>query len=100
MDCSKFLRSFAFGYTEDISSLKLTIAWLLDQPPNDLLNVMVTRWPSHIRLFDFDIKHIRDEKNGAADGRSRRGVAEADNDEEDDSDAFFRQYAIRLRWIL
>src|SRR5881392_3182961 len=50
---------------------------------------MMTRWLSCIRLFAFDVKHIRGEKNGAADGLSRRGLAEADSDEEDDPDSFF-----------
>src|SRR5947207_10137877 len=65
------------------------LVWLLNQPPNDLPNAMMTRWLYYIRLFDFDVKHIKGEKNGAADGLSRRGLAEADSDEEDDPDAFF-----------
>lgn len=50
---------------------------------------MMTRWLSYIRLFDFDVKHIKDEKNDATDDLSRRGLAEIDNNEEDDPDAFF-----------
>ena len=44
-----------------------TLMWFLNQPPNDLLNAMMTRWLSYIRLFDFDVKHVPGNKNGAAD---------------------------------
>lgn len=49
----------------------------------------MTRWLSYISSFDFEVKHIKGEKNGAADGLSCRGLAEADSDEDDDPDTFF-----------
>jgi len=41
-----------------------TLVWLLNQPPNDLPNAMMTRWLAYIRLFDFHVKHIPGNKNG------------------------------------
>ena len=68
-----------------------TLVWLLNQPPNDLPNAMMTRWLTYIRLFDFDVKHIPGNKNGAADALSRRGRSSQDDpdDLEDDADDYF-----------
>jgi len=65
-----------------------TLVWLLNQPPNDLPNAMMTRWLAYIRLFDFDVKHIKGTKNGAADGLSRRGKGECDECDSDPDDYF------------
>jgi hypothetical protein len=64
--------------------------WLLNQPPNDLPNAMMTRWLSYIRLFDFDVKHLPGNKNGGADALSRRGQAPEDNKEDEtEADDYF-----------
>jgi hypothetical protein len=79
-----------------------TLVWLLNQPPNDLPNVMMTRWLSYIRLFDFTVKHISGTKNGGADALSRRGKAEEDSEEEDDEvDDFFeaRMYGLGVSQV-
>jgi hypothetical protein len=85
----KKFRFWLYGRYFTVETDAQTLVWLLNQPPNDLPNAMMTRWLSYIRLFDFDVKHIKDEKNGAADGLSRRGLADADSDEDDDPDASF-----------
>ena len=72
-----------------------TLVWLLNQPPNDLPNSMLTRWLTYIRLFDFEVRHVKGSKNSGADALSRRGPAPEDSDEDDDLDMFFeaRLYA-------
>ena len=67
---------------------------------------MIIRWLSYIQLFDFDVKHIKNEKNDAIDDLSRWELAEVDSDEEDDSDAFFDakmnvifEYSITRIWF-
>jgi hypothetical protein len=67
-----------------------TLVWLLNQPPNDLPNAMMTRWLTYIRLFDFDVKHIPGTKNGGADALSRRGLAPKDEvEDENEADDYF-----------
>src|SRR6266496_5386208 len=85
----KKFRFWLYRHYFTIETDAQTLVWILNQPPNDLPNAMMTRWLSYIRLFDFDVKHVKGEKNGAADGLSRRGLVEAASDEEDDPDAFF-----------
>ena len=38
----------------------------------DLSEVLITRWLTWIRFFDFDVKHVFDKKHTAADDFSRR----------------------------
>ena len=66
-----------------------TLVWLLNQPPNDLPNAMLTRWLSYILLFNFDVRHVKGERNGGADGLSRGKGPEDSDDEGDDVDGFF-----------
>ena len=67
-----------------------TLDWLLNQPSNDLPNAMMTRWLAYIRVFDFHVKHIPGNKNGAADALFRHGAGPADPPEdEDDADDYF-----------
>ena len=73
------------------------LVWLLNQPPNDLPNAMMTHWLSYIRLFDFDVEHIRGNKNGGADALSRCSQASQDDQEyENEADDYFdaKLYAI------
>src|SRR5437762_12654248 len=75
-----------------------TLVWLLNQPPNDLPNAMMTRWLAYIRLFDFTVKHVPGHKNGGADALSRRGFAEGDGEEDDSVDDYFdaKLYSVQL----
>jgi len=86
----KKFRFWLFGRHFFVETDAQTLVWLLNQPPNDLPNAMMTRWLTYIRLFDFDVKHVSGNKNGAADALSRRGKAPEDTDEpEDEADDYF-----------
>jgi hypothetical protein len=84
----KKLRFWLYGRFFTVETDARTLVWLLNQPPNDLPNAMMTRWLSYIRLFDFEVRHIPGNKNGAADALSRRlpssDEAESDADSTDD----------------
>jgi ribonuclease HI len=84
----KKLRFWLFGRFFTVTTDSQTLVWLLNQPPNDLPNAMMTRWLAYARLFDFDVKHVKGTKNGAADGLSRRGKAEDDEFDSDPDDYF------------
>ena len=74
-----------------------TLVWLLNQPPNDLPNAMMARWLAYARLFDFDVKHIKGNKNSVADGLSRRGKDPRDESDSEPDDYFELQlYNIRM----
>jgi len=93
----KKLRFWLFGRYFSIQTDSQTLVWLLNQPPNDLPNAMMTRWLSYIRLFDFDAKHVPGNKNGGADALFRRGQSLQDEDEEEnEADDYFdtKLYAI------
>jgi RNase H-like domain found in reverse transcriptase/Integrase zinc binding domain/Reverse transcriptase (RNA-dependent DNA polymerase) len=94
----KKLRFWLYGRYFTVLTDSQTLVWLLNQPPNDLPNAMMTRWLAYIRLFDFDTKHVPGHKNGAADALSRRGNSEEDGSSEDEVDEFFeaRMYETRL----
>jgi len=64
-----------------------TLIWLLNQPPNDLPNVMMTRWLAYIRLFDFTVKHVPGKRNGVGD------ALYTDGDDEEDQEAADYFYA-------
>src|SRR5579862_1970947 len=49
---------------------------------------MMTRWLAYARLFDFDVRHVPGNKNGAADGLSRRGKAASDETDSDPDEYF------------
>ena len=87
----KKLRFWLFGRYFTVLTDSQTLVWLLNQPPNDLPNAMMTRWLAYIRLFDFDAKHVPGSKNGAADALSRRGYCEEDGELSGDAavDDFF-----------
>src|SRR5216117_1926684 len=85
----KKFRFWLFGRSFSVETDAQTLVWLLNQPPNDLPNAMITRWLTYMRLFDFDVKHIPGNKNGGADALSRRGYADGDGEEDDTVDDYF-----------
>ena len=62
----------------------------LSRAATDLPGALVTRWLAWIRLFDFEVKHVKGLKHTAADGLSRRpqGPNESLEDDEEDIDDF------------
>ena len=96
----KKLRFWLYGRYFTVLTDSQTLIWLLNQPPNDLPNAMMTRWLAYIRLFDFDTKHIPGAKNGAADALSRRGEAEGEDLKEEGVDEFFeaKMYSVSAEW--
>jgi hypothetical protein len=66
----KKFRFLLYGRYFNIETDVKMLVWLLNQPPNDLPNAMMTRWLTYIHLFDFDVKHIPRKRNGAADALS------------------------------
>jgi transposase InsO family protein len=87
----KKFRFWLYGRYFTIETDAKTLVWLLNQPPNDLPNAMMTRWLTYIRLFDFDVKHIPGKRNGAADALSRRQASPADSDSDSIDDYFESQ---------
>ena len=93
------LRKFRFwlyGRSFMVQTDAQTLVWLLNQPPNDLPNALLTRWLAYIRLFDFEVKHIPGRTNGAADGLSRRGASSLDPPDDDDIDGHFDAFLYAL----
>ena len=84
----KKLRFWLFGRFFTVTTDSQTLVWLLNQPPHDLPNAMMTRWLAYARLFDFDVRHVKGTKNGAADGLSWRGKAEEDESDSDPDEYF------------
>ena len=85
----KKLRFWLYGRHFYVETDAQTLVWLLNQPPNDLPNAMMTRWLAYIRLFDFTVKHVPGKKNGGADALSRRGYADGDEEEDQTVDEYF-----------
>ena len=86
----KKFRFWLFGRHFLVETDAQTLVWLVNQPPNDLPNAILTRWLAYICLFDFDVRHVPGNKNSVADALSRRGKAPEDSDKEDDNvDDFF-----------
>ena len=61
----KKFRFWLFGRHFFVETDAQTLVWLLNQPPNDLPNAMMTRWLAYIRLFDFDVKHCARQIRGS-----------------------------------
>jgi len=97
----KKFRFWLYGRYFTIETNAQTLVWLLNQPSNDLPNAMMMRWLAYIRLFDFHVKHIPGNKNGATDALSQRGAGPADPPEdENDTDDYFdaKLYSMRASY--
>ena len=100
MKALKKLRFYLFGRHFTVETDAQTLVWILNQPPNDLPNALLTCWATYIRLFDFDVRHVPGTKNGAADALSRRGGKgpEDEDEAEDEAEDYFeaRLYAASI----
>ncbi len=65
-----------------------TLVAQLSRAATDLPGALVTRWLAWIQLFDFEVRHVKGTKHGAADGLSRRPRQDDDSDDELDIDEF------------
>lgn len=72
----KKFRHWLYGIHFTLETDANTLVAQLNRPATDLPGALVTRWMAWIRLFDFDVKHVPGQKNGAADGLSRRPATE------------------------
>jgi RNase H-like domain found in reverse transcriptase/Integrase zinc binding domain len=103
MNGLKKFRFWLYGRYFTVFTDSQTLVWLLNQPPNNLPNAMMTRWLSYIRLFDFDTRHVPGVKNGVADALSRRGRGPDDGEEkvdEEEAERYFeaKMYSISVDW--
>ena len=48
------------------------MTWILNKPPTELPNATMVRWLAWLRLFDFQVVHIKGKENLVADGLSRK----------------------------
>jgi hypothetical protein len=60
----------------------------LNRAATDLPGALVTRWLAWIRLFDFEVRHVKGSRHTAADGLSRRPANPASEPEDTDVDKF------------
>lgn len=78
------LRVYLYGVRFVLETDARTLVHQLNLPGSDLPGAAVTRWLAWLRLFSFDVVHVPGEKNGAADGLSRRPPHEDDDADEED----------------
>jgi len=90
MKVLKKLQFYLFGRHFTVEMDAQTLVWILNQPPNDLLNALLIRWAAYIRLFDFDVRHVPGPKNGVADALSQRGKGlEDEHEDENEAEDYF-----------
>jgi len=65
-----------------------TLVAQLNRAATDLPGALVTRWLAWIQLFDFEVRHVKGAKHGAADGLSRRPHFSDDSEDDIDIDEF------------
>lgn len=82
LKCLRKLRSWLYGVHFILETDANTLVAQLNRAATDLPGALVTRWLAWIRLFDFEVKHVRGSTHTAADGLSRRPRMEDDNSEE------------------
>ena len=91
LKCLQKLRYWLYGAHFILETDANVLVAQLNRAATDLPGALVTRWLAWIRLFDFEVKHIKGRKHTAADGLSRRPRAESDDDDgesESDIDEF------------
>ena len=73
------LRYWLYGVRFVLETDANTLVAQLNRAATDLPGALVTRWLAWIRLFDFEVKHIKGRVHSAADGLSRRPRTESDD---------------------
>jgi reverse transcriptase-like protein/integrase-like protein len=66
------LRFWLYGTFFILETDAKTLVHQLNRAATDLPGALVTRWIAWIRLFDFEVRHVKGKKHTAADGLSRK----------------------------
>jgi hypothetical protein len=73
------LRYWLYGVHFILETDAKVLVAQLNRAAIDLPGALVTRWIAWIRLFDFEVKHVKGSTHTAADGLSRRPRTESDD---------------------
>jgi hypothetical protein len=82
LKCLHKLRFWLYGVHFILETDANVLVAQLNRAATDLPGSLVTRWLAWIRLFDFEVKHIKGTKHTAADALSRRPPASDDTSED------------------
>jgi ribonuclease HI len=82
------LRFWLYGVHFILETDANTLVAQLNRAATDLPGALVTRWLAWIRLFDFEVRHVKGRKHTAADGLSRRPQSDLDSEDDLDIDEF------------
>ena len=96
----KKFRVYLYGVRFVLETDARTLVHQLNLPASDLPGAAITQWLAWIRLFDFEVVHVPGDKNGAADGLSRRpddGTDENEADVEEMIEADFYRVIVRVQ---
>ena len=86
LKCLQKLRFWLYGTHFILETDANTLVAQLNRAATDLPGALVTRWIAWIQLFDFEVRHIKGNKNTAADGLSRRPLQSDDSESDAEMD--------------
>lgn len=78
----KKVRYWLFGVHFILEIDAKTLVAQLNRAATDVPGALIVRWLAWIRLFDFEVRHVKGSKHTAADGLSRRPRTTRDDEEE------------------
>ena len=81
LKCLKKFRYYLYGIRFVLETDAEVLVAQLNRSGTDLPGALVTRWIAWIRLFDFDVRHVKGKKHTAADGLSRRPHTQQEQEE-------------------
>jgi hypothetical protein len=73
-------RLWLYGVAFTVETDAAILIAQLNNHVTDIPNAMTTRWIAYIKLFDFTLRHVPGKVHEAADGLSRRGYQEQDDE--------------------
>ena len=79
LKCLQRLRYWLYGVHFILETDAKVLVAQLNRAATDLPGALVTRWIAWIRMFDFEVRHVKGSTHTAADGLSRRPRTESDN---------------------
>jgi len=86
VQCVRKLRLYLYGVRFTVETDASVLVAIINRVSTDLPGALVQRWLAWLHLFDFDIRHVRGTKNGAADALSRQPEFRENIPEEPDFD--------------